>query len=87
MQRNKPDKINFDEIKPQLLQALRTKSKLVDNESVSLVDGFVSNPISMELSRSITLGGPMMPLVMLVGNESGQVYFFALKALIPNIEL
>ena len=81
------NKIFFNEIKPKILAALQANPKVEIKESVSLVDGFVSQPISMELSNSVMLGGPMIPMIMLVGNESGQIYIFALKAILKDIEI
>jgi hypothetical protein len=87
MSNNKERKnIKFEDIKPDVLSALRQKAKAL-GEPVSLVDGFVSSPFSTELSDSVILGGPTVPMVMLVGDESGRLYFFALKALLDNIEM
>lgn len=79
--------IKFSEIKEQLRQALNNRIPILGiNESVTLVDGFVNQPISMELSGSFIIGGPTIPMIMLVGNNTGRIYLFALKALMPNLE-
>lgn len=78
--------IKFEEIRKEIVSALEER-KISINESVTLLDGFVNEPFGKELSDSIVLGGPTIPMVMLIGNESGQVYFFALKAILKNIEL
>ena len=66
-------------------------NKLMDdlgiNESVSIVDGFANQPFQKELSGSFKIGGNTIPMVMLVGNKTGRVYYFALKALLPDINL
>lgn len=88
MSNNKPQqkKIKFEDIKPDILSALQQKAKAL-GEPVSLVDGFVSSQFNNELSDSVLLGGPTIPMVMLIGKESGRLYFYALKALLNNIEI
>lgn len=89
MEKNTPQStIKFDDIRPRIINALKEHSKNSGiAESVSLVDGFVSQPFSMQLSDSIIIGGPTVPLIMLVGNESGQIYFFALKAILKDLDI
>lgn len=80
--------IKFNEYKDQIIAAIERNSNLLQiNEPVTLVDGFVNQPVSSELSGSFIIGGPTIPLVMLVGNTTGRVYYFALKALLPRIEI
>lgn len=80
--------IKFVDIKQQIIDELNKKSregKLKINEKVNIVDGFVNQPLSMELSGSFVIGGPTVPMIMLVGEESGRIYYLALKAILPNI--
>lgn len=80
--------IKFSEIKAELVNALNEKlkaNKLQLTEKVTIVDGFVNQPLSMELSGSFVIGGPAIPMIMLIGDESGRIYYFALKAILPNI--
>ncbi len=87
MSNNKEQKnIKFEDIKPKLLSVLEQKAEAL-GEPVSLIEGFVSGPFSTELSDSVILGGPTVPMVMLLGKESGRLYFFALKVLLKNIEI
>lgn len=86
MSNNTQRTLKFDDIKQEILSTLERKGKTF-GESVSLVDGFVSGPFSTELSDSVILGGPTIPMVMLIGNDSGQLYFFALRALLKDIEI
>jgi hypothetical protein len=80
--------LKFEDMRPRIIAALKDHSKNSGiKEEVSLVDGFVSQPFSLELSNSVILGGPMVPLIMLVGNESGQIYFFALKAILKDLDI
>lgn len=85
---NKPSKkIKFTDIKQDLLAELNKRiaeGKLNLPEKVDIVDGFLNSPISMELSGDLIIGGPSIPMIMLVG-QSGQIYFFALRALLPKI--
>lgn len=80
--------IIFSEYKDRILKEITDRSTLLGiNEPVSIVDGFVNQPIQNELSGSIMIGGPTIPMVMLVGNKTGRVYYFALKALLPDINI
>ena len=40
-----------------------------------------------ELTGAFVIGGPTIPMIAVVGNNSGRIYFFALKALLPDIEI
>ena len=90
MENNQPKQpkiIKFVEIKEKLIQAINGKiPQLGLNEPVTLVDGFVNQPLSMELSGSFIIGGPTIPMVMIVGNNTGRIHFFAIKALLPDID-
>ena len=79
-------KLIFSEIKQELLQALE---KSIENsvdikEKLILVDGFVNDPITNELTDALVIGGPRVPMVMLVGENTGRVYWFAVKTLLPG---
>jgi hypothetical protein len=79
--------IKFADVEKDLLKALNKKNKTGElklPESADLATGFVNQMFSNELSNSFTLGGPTVPMVLLVG-KSGQIYFFALKILLPEI--
>jgi len=83
-----PKIIKFSEIKDELVKALNEKlqnNTLHISEKVTIIDGFVNQPLSMELSGAFVIGGPTVPLIMLVGDESGRIYYFALKAILPNL--
>ena len=88
---NKKSKtIKFSEIKKDLITVLNEKLKTEElhlTEKVTIIDGFINQPLSMELSGSFVIGGPAIPLIVLIGDESGRVYYFALKAILPNIEI
>ena len=78
----------FADLKKDIKEVLKKRSELIGiSESVTLVDGFITEPFKMELSGAFTVGGPTIPLIMLVGDKSGRVYFFALRALLPELKL
>lgn len=82
-----PKIIKFSGIKEKLIPAINAKiPQLGLSEPVTLIDGFVNQPISLELSGSFVIGGPTVPMVMIVGNNTGRIYFFALKALLPDYD-
>ena len=79
---------NFSEYKDEILKALNekmSKGEIKIQEKVTLVDGFFMQSFQDTL-QGIQLGGRTVPSIMLVG-ESGQIYFFALKAILPNIQI
>jgi hypothetical protein len=78
--------IKFAEVKHKIIEAIQGKPKqeLGINESVTLLDGFVSSPYTTTLSNDFILGGSFVPMVMLVGNDTGRIYFFAYKALVKE---
>lgn len=79
--------ITFGEVKDLIKSELNNKKRKIKiKESVHLMEGFINTPFSNELSDSFILGGTTVPMIMLIGNTSGQVYFFILKELLPEIE-
>lgn len=88
MENNQEPKIvKFEDIKNQILEEInkRGSTKHWIHESTTLINGFVNQPITMELSWNFTIGWPTIPMIMLLWNDSGRVYYFALKALLPTI--
>lgn len=81
------EKIIFENYKSKIITALKQKGDLKISEPVTLIDGFVNQPLQGEISGSITIGGPSIPMIMLIGNNSGRIYFFALKAILPDIKI
>lgn len=82
--------IKFSEIKNRLQDALQEKLKLtpIPNEAgFALIEGFMTFPIQAELSNNLIIGGPNVPMVGIVGNTSGRIYTFALKAILPDIQI
>lgn len=86
MEQNLKKLVKFEEIKDQIIAELEKRSAIIQiSEPVTLVDGFLNEPFSKELSDTFVIGGPTVPMIMLVGNDSGKIYFFALKALLRDI--
>lgn len=79
--------IKFEEYKDRIIEALKNKGNIGLTEPVTLIDGFVNQPIHNELSGSFVLGGPAIPMIMLLGSNSGRIYYFALKAILPEVKL
>lgn len=78
--------IKFEQVKDKILIELRERAEKINfSESVTLIDGFFNEPFSKEMSDSFVLGGPTVPMIMLVGNDTGRIYFFALKAFIKDL--
>lgn len=79
---------NFADYRDRLIKALTAKGNdLGINEPISLIDGFIQQPIQQDISGAFVIGGPSIPMVAAVGNRSSRIYFFALKALIPDIQI
>lgn len=79
--------IKFEDKKTEILSELNTRindGRIKLSEKTTLIDGFINQLITIEISNTFTLGGPSIPMVALVG-ESGQLYFFALKAILPSL--
>ena len=80
--------IKFEEYKQRITNAIQTKlqaSPIQGENGFTLVDGFIMQPINNELSGVFILGGPLIPLVAVIGNTSGRMYYFAVKALLPDL--
>lgn len=79
--------LRFDDIEEDLLKALKKRETNID-EKVSLLRGIFNPQHHKELSEyPIIWGGPSVPMIALLGADSGQLYFFALKALLPDVDL
>ncbi len=82
--------IKFSDIRDKLQQALQQKlmATPISNENgFSLIEGFMTLPIQTEISNNVIIGGPNIPIIGIVGNTSGRIYTFALKAILPDIKI
>lgn len=82
--------IKFSEIKDELQTALNEKLRLApipNDDGFTLIEGFMTMPLQGEVSNNVIIGGPSIPVVGIVGNTSGRIYTFALKVVLPNLEI
>lgn len=81
---------NFEDYKVQIEAAINqriSKGIISDIEGFILLDGFINMPLQKEMVGSFVIGGPTVPGVAVVGKSTGIIYTFALKILIPNVQL
>ena len=80
--------IKFSDIKEQLSVALTNKIHYLNlsMQQIIIMEGFANCPLSMELSDSIVIGGSKLPMIVVGHQQTGQIYFFALRSLLPNID-
>jgi|GEM_PF-795330 hypothetical protein len=55
--------------------------------SLTVLEGFTYMPIQSSVGVAYQIGGPAVPVVGAVGNNTGKVYYFPLKVLVPRVEL
>lgn len=84
--------VNFEAIRGDLIKALIEKMTLNpcfrdSEEKFTLLNGFFNTPVQDRLDGHIYLGGPSIPMIAVMGQSSGQVIFFALKFLMPNLDV
>lgn len=81
----------FNELRPALEKAINERLKLEgaphDPQGFTLLDGFFTFGFQTELTTNLTVGGPSLTHVAIVGNSSGIVYYYAIKALLSAQEL
>ncbi|MGH3055244.1 MAG: hypothetical protein ACRDL7_09740, partial [Gaiellaceae bacterium] len=56
-------------------------------EPVTLFHGFREQVFEYTLSDYVKAAGMSVPMVMLVGARTGRIYYFALKALLPDKDI
>jgi hypothetical protein len=85
MKSQKREIVNFCDVKDAIVAILEKKwqSFGISEEYVSIIDGFFNPTYSDILTDQIILGGPTVPMIMVVG-KTGRVYLFAYKALIQD---
>lgn len=84
------DTIKFSDKKEEIQAALGEKLRqnpILGEAGFTLVDGFMTLPLQGEISNNVIIGGPSIPIVGIVGNTSGRIYTFALKVILPNIQI
>ena len=74
--------LKFEDIKLELEKKIENLANNAGiNEQTALVNAFTYVPFCKELTNSVLIGGPTIPMIMLLG-KSGRIYYFALKSLI-----
>jgi hypothetical protein len=84
------EQIKFQDIKNRLLTTIQAKMPVTwvqEEGGFTLVEGFFTQPMQTELSGNLIIGGPSVPTVAIVGKNTGRMYFFALKALLPDLKI
>jgi hypothetical protein len=74
--------IKFSDVRDRILFNLMAKDLELD-EDLLLIDGFF-NPSISKMSERIELTETTVPMIMCVGKESGQVFFFSAKMLMEE---
>ena len=78
--------IEFSVIKQQIIDALESRQSQIREsgikEPLSLIDGFICQPIVIALGVNDIEIGLKIPMVVLLGKETGRIYLFALGSLI-----
>jgi hypothetical protein len=79
--------MKFDqETKQKIAQKIEEKGELkpcvrCGLQNFSLLDGFVSLPLTQEISNNVLLGGPNVPCAVVACTNCGHIDFHALGAL------
>lgn len=72
--------IEFKEIRKDIEIALNERIKLGvftgEDKGVTLIDGIFMQPIQNSISGNFIIGGPSVPVVGVVSNKSGRIYYF-----------
>lgn len=76
----------FPVLKSEIIKVLKENPTNI-KEPVYLLDGFIMAKFKPVLNGKYQVGGPTVPMVMLIGQESGTVYHFSLRALLPWLEM
>ena len=89
LKKKKPASIKFSEIESELKEIIKNKYCILQSkrEGFAIVQGFFNTPIHQALEGNIIIGGPSVPMVAIVGQESGLIHFFALKVLMPELDI
>ena len=78
--------LKFSSIKDDLIKTLRNRELNIEEE-VTLINGFFNCPVQTEMTDTFIIGGSTVPMIAVYGNESGRVYWFALKVVLPDLDI
>jgi hypothetical protein len=82
--------IIFEEYRTRIEDAINIRIKngsLKDPSGFILLEGFVNISYNKKYENSILIGGLSVPCVSIVGKSTGLVHTFALKILLPDIQI
>lgn len=81
-------KIKFEDCKERIVAELLARHEIMpyDKNGYILVEGFLEQQVLSESSDNIVLGGPSLPMIALIGESTGLVFYFSAKILLPDLE-
>jgi len=80
--------LQFAKIKDRLIAALEANDGIKKiGEPLLILNGFVNQTFTTELTSDYMIGGPRVPVIMLIGKNTGRIYYFALKAILTDLEI
>lgn len=82
----------FEDLQSEIQKAIEQKVLIPgrlnsDPQGYILVEGFFNLPIQNDLGGGVILGGTTVPVVAIIGKTTGMMHYFALKALLPDVEI
>jgi hypothetical protein len=92
-------KLIFQDYRNKIMEALIARGYYFDAPKViapgitshtttyTLLQSFINQPIQTEISGNVVIGGPTLPMVAIANNQTGQLEFFALRILLPDIQI
>jgi hypothetical protein len=85
------EELEFEKLRDRIVERVNQKINLntttfnpVLEGGFTLVDGFITLPVQTRIGKEYNLGAPFIPVVGIMGNNSGRLYYFVLKALLPE---
>lgn len=82
--------MKFKDYKKDIKKALKQSLKanpIAGESNFTMIEGFVSLPVKIDMDDHISCVSRSLPTVALVGETSGRVYTFVLRKLLPDLEL
>ena len=81
------EQIKFRDYKEKIIDALKARGfTFFDPQTKQgdhlLIDQFVIQPIHDEVTGNVVIGGPTLPMVVIINVRTSELRFFALKGLI-----
>ena len=76
---------NFKKYSEAILKKLKENKNLTLQGNWTIMEFFVNQSIQEEISGNIVIGGPTLPLVVMMNTDTGEVKYFSLKFLIGDL--